>query len=64
MFSAHIESKQQHGGSEGDYTGAHGVRDEDEHPRDERQFRAGFYDERGEPRDDEAEQEDDDAEPD
>ena len=57
MLAAQIEREQRYGGGEGDDARADGVGDEDEHPRDERQLRAGFYDERGEARDDEAEQE-------
>lgn len=61
MSAAHAEREQRGRRGEWDDARADGVGDEDEHPRDERQLRAGFYDERGEARNDEAEQEYDDA---
>ena len=57
MSAAHAEREQRGRCGEWNDARADGVGDEDEHPRDERQLRAGFYDERGEARDDEAEQE-------
>lgn len=57
MLAAQIEREQRGRRGEWNDARADGVGDEDEHSRDERQLRAGFYDERGEARDDEAEQE-------